>query len=123
MKSRFISDLKDASNSDFGTSGGEIFATFAPWVSYNGGNHLANLPLGIAPPAPSLSSEAVASSGGQSVPNSVVAETSGGITFNLVFDAAAMAKSFASEETSTQSRSRRLFVSVSEQILDSILSP
>jgi hypothetical protein len=40
-----------------------------------------------------------------------------------IFDAAAMAKSFASEETSTQSRNRRPFVSVSEQILDSILSP
>jgi hypothetical protein len=45
------------------------------------------------------------------------------IDAEAIFDATAMAKSFASEETSTQSRSRRLFVSVSEQILDSILSP
>jgi pyruvate dehydrogenase complex dehydrogenase (E1) component len=46
-----------------------------------------------------------------------------GIDAEAIFDAVAMAKSFASEETSTQSRSRRPFVSVSEQILDSILSP
>src|SRR5580693_8796849 len=45
------------------------------------------------------------------------------IDAEAIFDATAMAKSFASEETSTQSGSRRLFVSVSEQILDSILSP
>ena len=115
MKSRFISDLQDPSNSDFGTSGGEIFATFAPWVSYDDGNHLAHVPLEIVPPAPSFSSQTVASSGGQNAPNSAVAETSGGITFNLLFDAAAMAAP-ANFRTGIEQAASMLSASISDKI-------
>jgi hypothetical protein len=50
-------------------------------------------PLGpvVIPGVPALTSEAIEASTAQSGPASPVVETSGGITFNLLFDAAAMA--------------------------------
>src|SRR6202011_3159509 len=88
-----------------------IHACFAPWVSYNSGDHLADVPLA----APSLSSQTVASSGGQSMCSSAVTVTSGGITFNLLFDAAAMAAP-ASFRAGIQQAASLLTASISDKI-------
>jgi hypothetical protein len=89
MNSNFIPslipDLQEPSDEDFNAVGGEIFATFSPWASWLGvGNPFAPTAM------PSLSTQA-----GGSValgdPGSMVAVTSGGITINLIFDAAALA--------------------------------
>jgi hypothetical protein len=72
---------------DFNVVGGEIFATFSPWASWlSSGNPFALAPITLLP--------AVAADGsadGQTDPGSVVAVSSGGITFNLIFGAAALA--------------------------------
>ena len=115
MKSPFIPDLQNSSDSDYGTFGNDIFASFAPWVSYTGGNPLANVPLGILPPAPTLASQTVASSGGPSNPNSIVAVTTGGITINLLFDAAAMAAP-SSFRAGIQQAASLLTASISDKI-------
>jgi hypothetical protein len=60
-----------------------------PSTANNGGG--ASAPVPAAPPTPTLPSESVEAASAQSGPTTVVAETSGGITINLVFDAAAMA--------------------------------
>src|SRR3954454_21018122 len=72
---------------DFNVVGGEIFATFSPWASWlNDGNP-------FAPSAAPMLSAAVAGSGTTTSidPGSAVAVTSGGITINLLYDAAALA--------------------------------
>ncbi|MEA2920141.1 MAG: hypothetical protein QOF07_104, partial [Bradyrhizobium sp.] len=72
---------------DFNVVGGEIFATFSPWASWlSGGNPFAPLAL------PMLSA-AVTGAGSTTAidPGSAVAVTSGGITINLLYDAAALA--------------------------------
>src|SRR5580698_870791 len=70
---------------DFNAVGSEIFATSSPWASWlSVGNPFA--PTAI----PTLSVQA----GGTPAlgdPGSMVAVTSGGITINLIFDAAALA--------------------------------
>jgi hypothetical protein len=81
-------DSPDDSDDDFNVVGGEIYATFSPWASWMSvGN-----PFG----APSVSAPALASAGATTIaggldPGSVVAVSSGGITINLIFDAAALA--------------------------------
>jgi hypothetical protein len=72
---------------DFNVVGGEIFATFSPWASWlNGGNPFA--PLAI----PMLSAAVTDSGSTTSIdPGSAIAVTSGGITINLLYDAAALA--------------------------------
>ncbi len=76
---------QDPLDGDFNVIGGEIFASFSPWASWLGdGNPFA--PTAI----PSLSTQA----GGSAAlgdPGSFVAVTSGGITINLIFSAAALA--------------------------------
>jgi hypothetical protein len=71
---------------DFNVVGGEIFATFSPWASWMSSGD----PFAPAPTA-SLPTVADGSADGQTDPGSVVAVSSGGITFNLIFDAAAQA--------------------------------
>jgi Cadherin-like/Cadherin domain/RTX calcium-binding nonapeptide repeat (4 copies) len=70
---------------DFNVIGSEIFATSSPWASWlSVGNPFAPTAM------PSLSTQA----GGSAPlgdPGSMVAVTSGGITINLIFDAAALA--------------------------------
>src|SRR3954454_16044160 len=72
---------------DFNVVGGEIFATFSPWASWlNDGNPFAPLA------APMLSAAVAGSGTTTSIdPGSAVAVTSGGITINLLYDAAALA--------------------------------
>jgi hypothetical protein len=74
-------------DAEFNVVGGEIFATFSPWASWlNDGNPFAPLAM------PMLSA-AVTGSGSTTAidPGSAVAVTSGGITINLLYDAAALA--------------------------------
>jgi hypothetical protein len=85
MNGKFTPDQQDASDDDFNVVGGEIFASFSPWASWlSDGNPFA--PTAI----PSLSTEA---GGTVSLgdPSAFVPVTSGGITINLIFDAAALA--------------------------------
>src|SRR4051795_1785192 len=72
---------------DFNVLGGEIFATFSPWASW------LNDRNPFAPLAMPMLSAAVAGSGTTTSidPGSSVAVTSGGITINLLYDAAALA--------------------------------
>jgi hypothetical protein len=77
-------DPQDLSDDDFNVVGGEIFATFSPWASWQSeGNPFAPVTL--------LPAVADGSAGGQVDPGSAVAVTSGGITINLIFDTAALA--------------------------------
>jgi Cadherin-like/Cadherin domain/RTX calcium-binding nonapeptide repeat (4 copies) len=79
-------DPQDLSDDDFNVVGREILATFSPWASWlSDGNPFAPTPTTGLPAA------AGGSAGGLSDPGSVVAVTSGGITINLLFDAAALA--------------------------------
>jgi hypothetical protein len=85
MNENFAPDQQDPSEDDFNIVGGEIFARFSPWASWLGdGNPFAPTA------APSLSTEA----GGTAAlgdPSAFVPVTSGGITINLIYDAAALA--------------------------------
>jgi serralysin len=69
---------QDPSDGIFRTAGGEIYASFIPAANL-GANPLVS------------SSQAVASTGAQIGPSSLVSVVSGGIIINLLFDAAAMA--------------------------------
>jgi VCBS repeat-containing protein len=99
VRSRFISDLQDPL-SRFSTGGED--SNFLP-VSYylaashsGGGAPVSTSPVNLPTPTPNIpdeSIEAQAAQNGSGGPGSVVAVTSGGggITINLMFDAAAMA--------------------------------
>jgi serralysin len=90
MKSKFITDAQDPSDGFFNPDGDVSFASFSlPWVR-DGGASLDSGPVAI-PSIPPLVSEAVESSGAQSGTTTTTSLTSGGITINLLFDAAAMA--------------------------------
>src|SRR3954453_2647462 len=80
-------DPSQGEDEDFNAVGGEIFATFSPWASWlNDGNP-------FAPSAAPMLSAAFPGSGTTTSidPGSAVAVTSGGITINLLYDAAALA--------------------------------
>ena len=74
------------------------------------GNNAVEIPL-----TPALTSEAVQASGAQSGATTVVAMTSGGITINLLFDAAAMAAP-ASFRAGIQQAASILTASISDKI-------
>jgi Cadherin-like/FG-GAP-like repeat/FG-GAP repeat len=77
---RFGGGLADTTG-DFASIGGAVYATFAPWVSWlPGGN-----PSGVLANLGSVHATSITTTG------STVAVTSGGITIDLLFDAAAMA--------------------------------
>src|SRR5713101_3069239 len=91
MNFRFVRDLHAPFDDGiFSTFGDEIYASFIPSAGNQGGNSVVNTVLGLSP-TPSFWSQGTSSTSTQSVPNSVFAVTSGGITINLLFDAAAMA--------------------------------
>src|SRR3954467_9998474 len=82
MTASFTPGLSD---DDFNVVSGEIFASFSPWASWLGdGNPFAPTAM------PSLATQD-GSAATQGDPGSMVAVTSGGITINLIFDAAALA--------------------------------
>src|SRR6266403_4151350 len=90
MNFRFVRDLHAPDDGIFSTFGDEIYARVFLSAGNQGGNNVVNTVLGISP-TPSLWSQGTSSTSTQTVPNSVVTVTSGGITINLLFDAAAMA--------------------------------
>ena len=85
----FLPVPSDDPQDDFNVVGDEIFATFSPWASWMSvGN-----PFGFTPwmSAPALAAAGAADATTSTDPGSVIAVSSGGITINLVFDAAALA--------------------------------
>src|ERR1700738_2672134 len=115
MKARFITDLQDTFDGFLNTAGAEFYTNFLPpSIGTGGGNPLANAPVEILA-TPALTGEAVASSSAQSGPTSLVALTSGGITINLLFDAAAMAAP-ASFRAGMQQAASILTAAISDKI-------
>jgi CARDB len=86
MRSKFITDPQDSFAGFPDPAGYELYTAFFPHDGSLCGADLVRFPY-----APALVSEAVASSGAQGTPGSTLSMTAGGITFNLLFDAAAMA--------------------------------
>ena len=87
---------------------------FFPWAGNGGGSPFASNPVETLA-SPALTSEAVLSSSAQSGPTSVLAMTSGGITINLLFDAAAMAAP-ASFRAGIQQAASILTAAISDKI-------
>jgi uncharacterized protein YhfF len=99
----------DPSDDDFNVIGGEIFASFSPWASWLGdGNPFA--PTAI--PSLSVGAGGTAPLGD---PGSFVPVTSGGVTINLIFDAAALAAP-ASFRAGIQQAVSILAASISDKI-------
>jgi len=103
MRSKFITDPLDPADGFSSTAGAEFSANFLPLAGHDGGNPLAMAPIeifytpffsGPGVPAPSPTN-----------PGNVVTITSGGITFNLTYDTAAMAASSSFRATIEQAAS------------------
>src|SRR5216683_2594340 len=115
MNFRFVRDLHaPPDDSIFSTFGDDIYASFIPLAGNEGGNLVVNTFFGLSP-TPSFWSQGTSSTSVQSVPNSVVAVTSGGITINLLFDAAAMAAP-ASFRAGIQQAAAILAATISDKI-------
>jgi hypothetical protein len=109
MDANSIPDPQDPSDDDFNLIGGEIFANFSPWASWLGDGN---------PFAPTAMPSLVAQDGTavtQGDPDSYVGVTSGGITINLIFDAAALAAP-ASFRTGIQQAVAILAAAISDKI-------
>ncbi|WMT72578.1 NF038122 family metalloprotease [Bradyrhizobium sp. Ash2021] len=114
MKSRFITDPQDPSDSFLYTAGAEIYTRFSSPAGHDGGKPPASTPVEI-PSTPALTSEAVESLGAQSGATTTVSLTGGGITINLLYDAAAMAAP-ASFRAGIQQAAAILTSTISDQI-------
>src|SRR3954468_9104300 len=92
MKSKFITDAQDAWDGFLETSGAEFYVSFSYGAQADHAveEPAASVPVEI-PSSPALTSEAAESLGAQSGPTTAVIMTTGGITINLLFDAAAIA--------------------------------
>src|SRR6266404_1737860 len=91
MNFRFLRDLQpQPDDSIFSNFGNEIYASFIPSAASQGGDSLVSTVLGLSP-IPSFWNQGSTVTLTQAAANSGVAVTSGGITINLLFDAAAMA--------------------------------
>src|SRR5229473_6985376 len=107
MASKFLPDLQDPSdNPIFSVVGDAIYASFIPSAGSGSG-------MQISPT--SLFSTGTTTAATQTVSGSTVAVTSGGITINLLFDAAAMAAP-ASFRASIQQAASMLTAAISDQI-------
>jgi hypothetical protein len=113
MKSRLITGLQDPSDGFLNTAGTELYASFAPPIP-NSCNPPASTPVQI-PSTPALTSEAAQALSSQSGPTSTVSMTTGGITINLLFDAAAMAAP-ASFRAAIQQAASLLTAAISDKI-------
>jgi len=92
MKSRFITDPHDPSDGFLSAAEAYSYASFSAAPRSDGGSPIPAAVILPTPPLPAEAVEAQAAQNGSGGLGSVVAETSGGgITINLVFDAAAMA--------------------------------
>src|SRR3954454_9848577 len=118
MKSRLLTDLLD--RLDFqDTFGAEFYARFSTAKDDNfsatkDDKKSSGAPVEI-PLKPALTSEAAEAQSAQSGPTSIVAMTDGGITINLLFDAAAMAAP-ASFRAGVQQAAALLTAAISDQI-------
>src|SRR6202035_488660 len=113
MKSKFATDPLDASDGFFNRDGAGVYSNFLPAPSDSFGNPPADGPLLL--PVSALSNEAVVSASSQTGPTSTVTVTSGGITFNLIFDAAATAAP-ASFQAGIEQAASILAATVSDKI-------
>src|SRR5437868_12157437 len=113
MKSKFITDAQDAWDSFLNTSGAEFYGSFSNAAKAD--KESAASVLVEIPSAPTLVSEAVEAQGAQSGPTTIVAMTNGGITINLLFDAAAMAAP-ASFRAGIQQAASLLTAAISDRI-------
>src|SRR6476661_7477036 len=94
MNFRFLRDLRpQPDDSIFSSFGNEIYASFIPSAANDAGILVVNTFFHALSPIPSSWSQGTSSTFtlAQAAANSSVAVTSGGITINLLFDAAAMA--------------------------------
>jgi hypothetical protein len=89
MKSKFATDPLDASDGFFSPDAAGVNSNFLPAPRDSVGNSPANGPQLL--PVAALSNEAIVAASSQTGPTSTVTVGSGGITFNLIFDAAATA--------------------------------
>src|SRR5438445_8395440 len=117
MNFRFLRDLQpQPDDSIFSNFGNEIYASFIPSAASQGGDSLVSTVLGLSP-IPSFWNQGTSSTVTltQAAANSGVAVTSGGITINLLFDAAAMAAP-ASFRAGIQQAASLLTAAISDQI-------
>src|SRR5260370_27558679 len=90
MRSKSITDQLDPADGFSSTAGAEFSANFLFSAGHEGADPSVNGGVPI-PLIPALTSEAALSLAAQSGPITVTSMTAGGITINLLFDAAAMA--------------------------------
>src|SRR5229473_1284916 len=112
MKSRFITDPQDPSDGFLDTV--EVYTNFSPAADRGGGYPSGNAPVEILGTL-ALTSEAVQSSSAQIGSTSLVSMAAGGITINLLFDAAAMAAP-ASFRAGIQQAASLLTAAISDKI-------
>src|ERR1700737_3738843 len=115
MKTRFVTDLQDPAEGFLSTAGAEVSTNFFPPAAPRGGSPLGVGDGAVKIPLTALASEAVISSTAQSGPTIVTSMTAGGITINLLFDAAAMAAPKGFRDTIQQAASL-LTASISDKI-------
>src|SRR4051812_44459772 len=113
MKSKFITNPQDPSDGFLNTAGLEFYGSFSSAAKPDkepAAKLLVEIPL-----SPALTSEAAESLGAQSGPTTAVVMTTGGITINLLFDAAAMAAP-ASFRAGIQQAASLLTAAISDKI-------
>ncbi len=116
MRSIFLGP-QDGSDGFFDAAAAEAYTNFFPSALY-GNNPCFGTPFGTPveiPSTPALTSEAAQALAAQSGATSTVSMTSGGITINLLFDAAAMAAP-ASFRAGIQQAASLLTATISDQI-------
>src|SRR5258708_36040347 len=115
MKSRFITDSQDTADGFLDANTAESYMFFWPPASTpDAGKAPTTNPVEI-PSTPALTSEAAQALGSQSGATSTLSMTSGGITINLLFDAAAMAAP-ASFRAGIQQAASLLTAAISDKI-------
>ena len=119
MKLKFITDPRDSLGDDLyatgdGTNPSLFPASFNPAPGHDGGSNLGGGRV-LIPSTPALTAEAAQALNAQTGSPTVVAMTSGGITINLLFDAAAMAAP-ASFRAGIQQAASLLTAAISDQI-------
>src|SRR5438874_2600563 len=113
MKSKFITDAQEAWDGFLNTSGAEFYGSFSN--AAKAVEEAASSVVVEIPSLPTLVSEAVEALSAQSGPTTIVAMTTGGITINLLFDAAAMAAP-ASFRAGIQQAASLLTAAISDRI-------
>jgi hypothetical protein len=114
MRSKFITDPLDPADGFPSMTGAEVSTNFLPSAGLEGGKTPGNGGVPI-PSIPALTSEAAISLAAQSGPTTVTTMTAGGITINLLFDAAAMAAP-ASFRAAIQQAASLLTAAISDKI-------